>query len=81
MVFKDYFLLIIYLDLKSNRVEGVFMQNVKAKDNPYIAEKQIYSEFVRVGMHKAIAFDLSRRYYHNKLTYNVITIIAGFIFK
>ncbi|UPA08447.1 Bdr family repetitive protein [Borrelia hermsii] len=57
------------------------MQNVKAKDNPYIAEKQIYSEFVRVGMHKAIAFDLSRRYYHNKLTYNVITIIAGFIFK
>ncbi|AHH13060.1 hypothetical protein BHO_0029000 (plasmid) [Borrelia hermsii YBT] len=31
MVFKDYFLLIIYLDLKSNRVEGMFMQNVKAK--------------------------------------------------
>ncbi|UPA09762.1 hypothetical protein bhYOR_001067 (plasmid) [Borrelia nietonii YOR] len=45
------------------------MQNVKVKDNPYITEKRIYSEFVKIGMHKAIALDLSKRYYHNELTY------------
>ncbi|WP_234931329.1 Bdr family repetitive protein, partial [Borreliella garinii] len=34
-----------------------------------ITEEQIYKEFLRLGMEQLIAQDLSKRYYHNKLTY------------
>lgn len=34
-----------------------------------ISEEQIYKEFLRLGMEQRIAQDLSKRYYHNKLTY------------
>uniref|UniRef100_UPI003BF602C0 Bdr family repetitive protein n=2 Tax=Borreliella afzelii TaxID=29518 RepID=UPI003BF602C0 len=32
-------------------------------------EEQIYNEFIRLGMEQLIAQDLSKRYYHNELTY------------
>ncbi|WP_373585005.1 Bdr family repetitive protein [Borreliella afzelii] len=32
-------------------------------------EEQIYKEFLRLGMEQLIAQDLSKRYYHNVLTY------------
>ncbi|WP_187983601.1 Bdr family repetitive protein [Borreliella bavariensis] len=34
-----------------------------------ITEEQIYKEFIRLGMEQLIAQDLSKRYYHNELTY------------
>ncbi|WP_236841595.1 Bdr family repetitive protein, partial [Borreliella garinii] len=34
-----------------------------------ITEEQIYKEFLRLGMEQLIAQDLSKRYYHNNLTY------------
>ncbi|WP_421136305.1 Bdr family repetitive protein (plasmid) [Borreliella yangtzensis] len=34
-----------------------------------ITEEQIYNEFLRLGMKQLIAHDLSKRYYHNNLTY------------
>ncbi|WP_215821386.1 Bdr family repetitive protein [Borreliella bavariensis] len=34
-----------------------------------ITEEQIYNEFIRLGMEQLIAQDLSKRYYHNELTY------------
>ncbi|MBB6043516.1 hypothetical protein HNP68_001138 [Borrelia yangtzensis] len=34
-----------------------------------ITEEQIYNEFIRLGMEQLIAHDLSKRYYHNNLTY------------
>ncbi|WP_420025728.1 Bdr family repetitive protein (plasmid) [Borreliella yangtzensis] len=34
-----------------------------------ITEEQIYKEFIRLGMEQLIAQDLSKRYYHNNLTY------------
>ncbi len=34
-----------------------------------ITEEQIYKEFLRLGMEQLIAQDLSKRYYHNELTY------------
>ncbi|WP_233777778.1 Bdr family repetitive protein, partial [Borreliella bavariensis] len=34
-----------------------------------ITEEQIYKEFLRLGMEQLIAKDLSKRYYHNELTY------------
>lgn len=34
-----------------------------------VTEEQIYKEFLRLGMEQLIAQDLSKRYYHNKLTY------------
>ncbi|MBB6043759.1 Bdr family repetitive protein (plasmid) [Borreliella yangtzensis] len=34
-----------------------------------ISEEQIYNEFLRLGMEQLIAHDLSKRYYHNNLTY------------
>ncbi|WP_234925688.1 Bdr family repetitive protein, partial [Borreliella valaisiana] len=34
-----------------------------------ITEEQIYKEFLRLGMEHLIAQDLSKRYYHNDLTY------------
>ncbi|MBB6213621.1 Bdr family repetitive protein (plasmid) [Borreliella californiensis] len=34
-----------------------------------ITEEQIYKEFLRLGMEQLIAEDLSKRYYHNELTY------------
>ncbi|WP_418906238.1 Bdr family repetitive protein (plasmid) [Borreliella tanukii] len=34
-----------------------------------ITEEQIYKEFLRLGMEQLIAKDLSKRYYHNDLTY------------
>lgn len=34
-----------------------------------ITEEQIYKEFLRLGMKQLIAQDLSKRYYHNELTY------------
>ncbi|WP_215541104.1 Bdr family repetitive protein [Borreliella bavariensis] len=34
-----------------------------------VTEEQIYNEFIRLGMEQLIAQDLSKRYYHNELTY------------
>ncbi len=34
-----------------------------------VTEEQIYKEFLRLGMEQLIAQDLSKRYYHNELTY------------
>ncbi|WP_418905821.1 Bdr family repetitive protein [Borreliella japonica] len=34
-----------------------------------VSEEQIYNEFIRLGMEQLIAQDLSKRYYHNELTY------------
>ncbi|WP_420740412.1 Bdr family repetitive protein, partial (plasmid) [Borreliella yangtzensis] len=34
-----------------------------------ITEEHIYKEFIRLGMEQIIARDLSKRYYHNELTY------------
>ncbi|ACL35240.1 Bdr family repetitive protein [Borreliella garinii] len=34
-----------------------------------ITEEQIYNEFIRLEMEQLIAQDLSKRYYHNELTY------------
>ncbi len=34
-----------------------------------ITEEQIYNEFIRLGMEQLIAQYLSKRYYHNELTY------------
>ncbi|WP_223147491.1 Mlp family lipoprotein [Borreliella bavariensis] len=34
-----------------------------------VTEEQIYNEFLRLGMEQLIAQDLSKRYYHNELTY------------
>ncbi|WP_210372645.1 Bdr family repetitive protein, partial [Borreliella garinii] len=34
-----------------------------------ITEEQIYKEFLRLGMEQLIAQDLSKRCYHNELTY------------
>ncbi|WP_210381896.1 Bdr family repetitive protein, partial [Borreliella garinii] len=34
-----------------------------------ITEEQIYNGFIRLGMEQLIAQDLSKRYYHNELTY------------
>ncbi|MGF7102199.1 Bdr family repetitive protein [Borreliella kurtenbachii] len=34
-----------------------------------ISQEQIYKEFLRLGMEQLIAQDLSKRYYHNELTY------------
>ncbi|WP_418885729.1 Bdr family repetitive protein [Borreliella tanukii] len=34
-----------------------------------VSEEQIYNEFIRLGMEQSIAQDLSKRYYHNELTY------------
>ncbi|WP_187983341.1 Bdr family repetitive protein [Borreliella bavariensis] len=34
-----------------------------------ITEEQVYKEFLRLGMEQLIAQDLSKRYYHNELTY------------
>ncbi|AEL19350.1 KID repeat family protein (plasmid) [Borreliella bissettiae DN127] len=34
-----------------------------------ISQEQIYKEFIRLGMEQLIAQDLSKRYYHNELTY------------
>ncbi len=34
-----------------------------------VNEEQIYKEFLRLGMEQLIAQDLSKRYYHNELTY------------
>ncbi|MCD2420994.1 Bdr family repetitive protein, partial [Borreliella burgdorferi] len=34
-----------------------------------ITQEQIYKEFIRLGMEQLIAQDLSKRYYHNELTY------------
>ncbi|XPC97879.1 Bdr family repetitive protein (plasmid) [Borreliella japonica] len=34
-----------------------------------VSEEQIYNEFIRLGMQQLIAQDLSKRYYHNELTY------------
>ncbi len=38
-------------------------------NNASITEEQIYNEFIRLGMEQLIAQDLSKRYYHNELTY------------
>ncbi len=38
-------------------------------DKTNITEEQIYKEFLRLGMEQLIAQDLSKRYYHNELTY------------
>ncbi|ACK74386.1 Bdr family repetitive protein [Borreliella burgdorferi] len=43
------------------------MKAVLATTN--ITEDQIYREFLRLGMEQLIAQDLSKRYYHNELTY------------
>ncbi|MCD2380377.1 Bdr family repetitive protein, partial [Borreliella burgdorferi] len=40
-----------------------------ALTNNNITEEQIYREFLRLGMEQLIAQDLSKRYYHNELTY------------
>ncbi|WP_081462132.1 Bdr family repetitive protein [Borreliella bissettiae] len=34
-----------------------------------VSQEQIYKEFLRLGMEQLIAQDLSKRYYHNELTY------------
>ncbi|ACN92103.1 Bdr family repetitive protein [Borreliella burgdorferi] len=34
-----------------------------------VTQEQIYKEFIRLGMEQLIAQDLSKRYYHNELTY------------
>ncbi|PRR24297.1 hypothetical protein CV641_05720 [Borreliella burgdorferi] len=34
-----------------------------------VTQEQIYKEFLRLGMEQLIAQDLSKRYYHNELTY------------
>ncbi len=34
-----------------------------------VSQEQIYKEFIRLGMEQLIAQDLSKRYYHNELTY------------
>ncbi|WP_215536428.1 Bdr family repetitive protein [Borreliella bavariensis] len=34
-----------------------------------VTEEQIYNELIRLGMEQLIAQDLSKRYYHNELTY------------
>ncbi|WP_418905622.1 Bdr family repetitive protein [Borreliella japonica] len=34
-----------------------------------VSEEQIYNEFIRLGMEQLIAQDLSKRYFHNELTY------------
>ncbi|AEL19375.1 KID repeat family protein (plasmid) [Borreliella bissettiae DN127] len=34
-----------------------------------ISQEQIYKEFIRLGMEQLITQDLSKRYYHNELTY------------
>ncbi|WP_418906521.1 Bdr family repetitive protein (plasmid) [Borreliella turdi] len=34
-----------------------------------VSEEQIYNEFIKLGMEQLIAQDLSKRYYHNELTY------------
>nr|WP_071984098.1 Bdr family repetitive protein [Borreliella bissettiae] len=34
-----------------------------------VSQEQIYKEFLRLGMEQLIAKDLSKRYYHNELTY------------
>ncbi|MGF7102092.1 hypothetical protein HNP70_001112 [Borreliella kurtenbachii] len=34
-----------------------------------IIEKQIYKEFLRLGMDQLISQDLSKRCYHNEITY------------
>ncbi|WP_418885601.1 Bdr family repetitive protein [Borreliella tanukii] len=38
-------------------------------NNASVSEEQIYNEFIRLGMEQLIAQDLSKRYYHNELTY------------
>ncbi|AHH12006.1 BDR-repeat family protein, partial (plasmid) [Borrelia coriaceae ATCC 43381] len=38
----------------------------------HITEDMIYQEFIRLGMQEFIANDLSKRYYHNELTYKDI---------
>ncbi|WP_434246534.1 Bdr family repetitive protein, partial [Borreliella burgdorferi] len=43
------------------------MESVLTKND--ITEEQIYKEFLRLGMDQLIAQDLSKRYYHNELTY------------
>lgn len=43
------------------------MESVLTKNG--ITEEQIYKEFLRLGMEQLIAQDLSKRYYHNELTY------------
>ncbi|WP_411763078.1 Bdr family repetitive protein [Borreliella bavariensis] len=34
-----------------------------------VTEEQIYKEFLRLGMEQLIVQDLSKRHYHNELTY------------
>uniref|UniRef100_UPI001F224013 Bdr family repetitive protein n=1 Tax=Borreliella valaisiana TaxID=62088 RepID=UPI001F224013 len=34
-----------------------------------VSEEQMYNEFIRLGMEQLIVQDLSKKYYHNELTY------------
>ncbi|UPA16853.1 hypothetical protein bcCo53_001017 (plasmid) [Borrelia coriaceae] len=45
--------------------------------NGHITEDIIYQEFIRMGMQDFIANDLSKRYYHNELTYKDIEYLEN----
>ena len=43
--------------------------NTEVLTRQHVTQEIIYDEFVKLGMQKFIADDLSKRYYHNELTY------------
>ncbi|UGQ17783.1 Bdr family repetitive protein [Borrelia sp. RT1S] len=43
--------------------------NTEVFTDRHVTQEIIYDEFVKLGMQKFIADDLSKRYYHNELTY------------
>ncbi|AYE36980.1 hypothetical protein DB313_05635 (plasmid) [Borrelia turcica IST7] len=45
--------------------------------NEHITQEVIYKEFVKLGMQEVIANDLSRRYYHNELTYKDLEYLGN----
>ncbi|UGQ16697.1 Bdr family repetitive protein [Borrelia sp. RT5S] len=43
--------------------------NTEVLTRQHVTQEIIYDEFVKLGMQKFVADDLSKRYYHNELTY------------